>query len=128
MEKDLSGYIGNLDVIILERIREERERQKISRKQLCDDLGLKHSTYSDLETGKIKFDLTRLLAVLKYLGIDDIFQKTEEETSLQVLHDPEQFMEKFSKMEGDVSDVKKDMAALKNVLQQILDKLNEGEG
>jgi transcriptional regulator with XRE-family HTH domain len=126
---DISGYIEGIDQKIRDRIKEVRKEKKISRRQLAEDLGMNLYTYTDLENGKINFDIKRLFAVLKYLDIHDVFQdKKPEGQSLQVITDFEGFIQQFQKMQGDFSGVKEDVEQMKNVLQQILDKLNEEKG
>jgi transcriptional regulator with XRE-family HTH domain len=127
MEINLDEYIGGLDKIILAKIREVREEGKISRKTLSEDLGIATSTYADLENGKINFDIKRLLAVLKYLGIDDIFKKKseEKETQLQTINDFEGFLTKFQEQSSDVKGLKEDMETIKQMITQIAKKVNE---
>ncbi len=115
---NIDDYIGGLDKIILSRIREVREENKITRKILAEDLGIAPSTYADLENGKINFDIKRLLAVLKYLGIDDIFKKEDKqkETQIQTINNFEDFVEKFQEQSKDVKGMKEDIKMIKDMM------------
>ena len=68
---------------IVSRIQEERKSRGISKKQIAQDLGLNPVTYSDMESGKTKFSVVRLIAVLKYLDIEDIFKADAPRRSLE---------------------------------------------
>ncbi len=131
---NLDEYINGLDKIIIDRIKEVRTEKKISRKKLANDLGIAVSTYGDLERGRINFDLKRLIAVLKYLEIDDFFKKEESKSQLEVIEEFSSSLKNFSTQSNDaketkeeVQEMKLDLKLIKMALSDIVDKLNKTE-
>jgi transcriptional regulator with XRE-family HTH domain len=122
MSFDIHDYIGNLDQKILTTIQKVRKDKGISRQKLADDLGLAPSTYADMETGKTGFTLPRLLAVLKYLEINDIFEK-EEAQSMVVIDNFESFIQKFNQQTTEIAQLRQENAEIKALLTEILNRL-----
>lgn len=129
---ELEKYIQNLDTSIIQRIKETRIEKGYTQKQIADFLGVSQNVYSKIEAGKAEFGVKRLLAVLKYLEIYDIFgdaggTENSQEKSLQVINDFDSFISKFERQGSDVSEMKDDMRILKSLMSQILDKLSDND-
>ncbi len=127
---DLNEYTGNLYEQIVSRILEERKSRGISKKQIAQDLGLNPVTYSDMENGKTKFSVVRLIAVLKYLEIEDIFKAElpgevgdSGPQDLVVVEDFESFLTRFHQQSEHLEELKKENKEIKALLHQIIDKL-----
>jgi transcriptional regulator with XRE-family HTH domain len=130
MSFDINEYIGNLDTKILQTIRQVREDKGISRQTLADDLGFAPSTYADMETGKTNFTLPRLLAVLKYLAITDIFEPQKPQTNpptqdLVVIDNFEAFIQKFAQQTHEIARQTHEIAQLRQENTEIKALLNE---
>lgn len=67
------------------RIREEREREGISQRELARRIGLSASMISQLESGQSKPSVSTLYAIVTELGVslDDVFRGTEGHTSVE---------------------------------------------
>ncbi len=74
---------------ILNCLKQERKKQKISQKEMAEYLGVAEETYRDIENGKIAFRVEILLKSCKKLKIDPItFVKNTED--IVVVLSPEQ--------------------------------------
>lgn len=145
---DLDAYTGHMYDKIVAKIREVRKEKGFTQKKIAQDLGLNPVTYSDMESGKTKFTVIRLIAVLKYLDIEDIFstenqgpENEEEVTELTLLKDKDfiSFLEKFyeqtkaidtirNKSEQQtraITDLQKDNAEIKDMLRELLNKIDK---
>ena len=111
MAVNLGEYIDNLDQKILQKILETRKSNKISRRQIAEDLGFTLSTYRDMESGRTAFPLPRLIAVMKYLDLP---------LSLDV-----QSEQGIDQETNDIQALKRENAEIKALLHKILRKLDE---
>ena len=55
---------------ILEYLKNERKKQKISQKEMAEYLNMAQETYRDIESGKIAFRVETLLQICKILKLD----------------------------------------------------------
>jgi transcriptional regulator with XRE-family HTH domain len=125
---DLNEYTDNVYEKIVTRIRQERDNQNITQKKIAEDLGLNPVTYSDMESGKTKFPVVRLLAVLKYLAITDIFEpeKPPINSSTQdliVMDNFETFIQQFSQQTNEIAQLRQENIEIKALLNEILNRL-----
>lgn len=80
---DLNEYTENLYDLLIDQIRFVRKGKGITQKKIADDLGISTVTYSDMESGKIKFSVVRLFAVMKYLQIVSPFLPAQKMQSFE---------------------------------------------
>jgi len=117
---NLDNYTDNLYERIVTKIREVRKARGLSQKEIAQDLGLNQVTYSDMESGKTKFSVVRLFAVLKYLGIRDFMSAPESEDALMVIDNVEQFLLKFYQQNRDLEALRRENQDIKTHMQQLL--------
>ena len=76
----MAGELGDLG----SRLREERERARISQRELARRLGVSASLISQIESGQSKPSVSTLYAIVSELGVslDDVFRVHDEELSI----------------------------------------------
>ena len=76
----MAGELGDIGT----RLREERERARISQRELARRLGVSPSLISQIESGQSKPSVSSLYAIVTELGVslDDIFRIHEHEVSI----------------------------------------------
>ena len=140
---DLNAYTDNIYDKIIEQIQDTRKAKNITQKKLAEDLGISPVTYSDMENGKTKFSVVRLIAVLKYLQIDNIyifrseslptFSVTEYTTLLKnQLNTVDQVSSRVSKLKEEnyqqaihIQKLENENIEIKALLQEVLQKLED---
>lgn len=77
-ESQLPGHFGDVG----EQLREERQRQGISQRELAARLGLSPSLISQIETGRSKPSVSTLYAIVTelHLSLDRLFRGTDDDT------------------------------------------------
>jgi transcriptional regulator with XRE-family HTH domain len=93
---------------LAERIRIERESKNMTRKAMAAELGIRDSTYSNIEKAKASITVERLQIIAKILGLSiiDFFPK-EKRTYL--VEDPKtaETDEKIRRLEETVNELKR---------------------
>ena len=76
----MAGELGDLG----SRLREERERARISQRELARRLGVSASLISQIESGQSKPSVSTLYAIVTELGVslDDVFRIHDDELSI----------------------------------------------
>jgi transcriptional regulator with XRE-family HTH domain len=76
----MAGELGDLG----SRLREERERARISQRELARRLGVSASLISQIESGQSKPSVSTLYAIVTELGVslDDVFRVHDDELSI----------------------------------------------
>jgi transcriptional regulator with XRE-family HTH domain len=69
VKKDIAPEHLELLIKIGMKVKALRLKKKISYEQMAEEIGISRNTYSLLELGKISFQFSTLLLVLKYHGI-----------------------------------------------------------
>jgi transcriptional regulator with XRE-family HTH domain len=102
---------------ILEKIVAERKSKKISQKQMGEVLGVNQTTYSDMERGKVKFSIPKLLATLDYLGIDLFSLKEQrQEDMIAIPSSSEEFLRYFTQQTQDINELKSNVQKIMQAL------------
>lgn len=60
---------------IVAKIIETRQAKGITKKEMAERLGVHPASYGDMESGKIKFSVTNLFAVMKILELDSLVKE-----------------------------------------------------
>jgi transcriptional regulator with XRE-family HTH domain len=66
MKKDLSPEHKQLLIEIGKRVKELRIKKNLSYEQIAQEIGISRNTYNLLELGKLSFQFSSLLSILKY--------------------------------------------------------------
>src|SRR5919106_6561661 len=82
MRRDVRGELGDIGP----RLREERERARISQRELARRLGVSASLISQIESGQSKPSVSTLYAIVTELGVslDHVFQVHSHETAAAI--------------------------------------------
>lgn len=80
VRRDVRGELGDIG----SRLREERERARISQRELARRLGVSASLISQIESGQSKPSVSTLYAIVTELGVslDHVFRVHEDELSI----------------------------------------------
>lgn len=142
-EEDFNAKAVELSRKIIETIKKTRKEKGLSQAEVADACGIPQPTYSGWERGKQDFPLTKLLAVMKFLGTKPFedFVKEEPKEDIAIVIKPEEIGDYFKalilndlKQQQSISDIEattkqqqQDLADIKQMLQELLNKKgNEG--
>lgn len=122
---DLDKYTNHLYDKIITEIKKARTEQNFTQKQVAEALGIHPVTYADMESGKTKFSVVRLLATLKLLKIENIISLLEEEkekpssSDLTIRDEITGLSTMFNQQAMDIQEIKL-------LLQQLLQRFEKG--
>ena len=127
-KSDLDKY-NNVYEELVEKIKSTRKEKKINQKEIADLLELTQGGYSDIEKGKAKFSVSKLFAVLDYLGIDILKpSKNDESSMIAIPTNSEEFLQSYIEQKNDIAELKKQNSEIKNQNDEILSLLKKMMG
>lgn len=91
---------------IVENIIQARERLGKSRREIAEAVGMRPSTYTDMETGRSKFNADQLIAVTQYLNIP-FLNLPSESTALAIpVQDFDSLVQIIQNQSLDIAEIK----------------------
>lgn len=123
-EEDFNAKAVELSRKIIETIKKTRKEKGLSQAEVADACGIPQPTYSGWERGKRDFPLTKLLAVMKFLGIKTFedFVKEEPKEDIAILIKPEEIGDYFKALILSNMKQQQDISEIKQMLQELLGK------
>jgi transcriptional regulator with XRE-family HTH domain len=137
-EENLNTEALELSLRIIETIKKVRKEKGLSQADVADACNIPQPTYSAWERGKQDFPLTKLLIVMKFLDIKAFEESSKEEPKedIAIVIKPEEIGDYFkalilndlkqqqsiSNMEATAEKQQQDLADIKQMLQELLQK------
>ena len=118
------SYIGNMNNLILDRIRSQRVLKGLSQQNMADELNLTLAGYSKIERGDTELTLTRLRQIAAVLNIRVSVLVREEEDSNEYVHFSEE-RGAFQTLPMELLRMSNDINALQRELAELRRKMND---
>lgn len=99
--KESVGIVDNVKMRVAENLKTYREAKGVTQKQLADHLGVRDNTISSWESGTNSIDISVLLKICDFLGIElnDIYGIGEnKKSSALLLSEDEEALIKFFRL------------------------------
>ncbi len=130
MEDSTEDFLEDVDKKIIEKIKKVRKEKGINQQQMAEMLGISQVTYSSIELGRIEIGVKRLIKVVHFLGIQDIFENNTENHAIKdltVIDDFESFLKKFLEQSKIIDDLKQQSIQQTTDNQEIVERLKNIE-